>query len=107
VCIYGIPSCEALPRDTYIGENQAEIIIEIIYKYNLEPYISYFVTNNAINNDTAIKAVLKYFFPKWLDKKRTTWRLRCLGHVINLAAKAFLYGYKIDAFEKNIESFRE
>jgi hypothetical protein len=33
--------------------------------------------------------------------------LRCLGHVINLAAKAFLYGHETDAFEKNIESFRE
>ena len=60
-----------------------------------------------MNNDTAIKAVLKHFFLKWSDKKRTARRLRCLGHVINLAAKAFLYGYETDAFEKNIESFRE
>jgi hypothetical protein len=30
-----------------------------------------------------------------------------MGHVINLAAKAFLYGKEADAFEKDIESFRE
>jgi len=25
--------------------------------------------------------------------------MRCLGHIINLAAKAFLFGKKADAFE--------
>ena len=34
-------------------------------------------------------------------------RLYCLGHVINLAAKAFLYGTEFDAFEKDIESTKE
>lgn len=34
-------------------------------------------------------------------------RLRCLGHVINLSAKAFLYGEEFDAFEKDAESVRE
>ena len=54
-----------------------------------------------------IKAVLKHFFPGWTAQKRTARRLRCLGHVINLAYKAFLYGKESDAFEKNIELFRE
>ena len=54
-----------------------------------------------------IKVVLKHFFPRWPAKKRTTRRLRCLGHVINLAAKAFLYGKEADVFKKDIESFRE
>jgi len=60
-----------------------------------------------MNNDTTIEAVLKHFFPGWSVKKRTSRRLRCLGHVINLAAKAFLYGKEADAFEKDIESFKE
>jgi len=34
-------------------------------------------------------------------------RLRCLGHVIQLAAKAFLYGTEFNAFEKDIKSARE
>lgn len=40
-------------------------------------------------------------------KQRTARRLRCLGHVINLAAKAFLYGKDFDAFEKDVENVRE
>jgi transcriptional regulator of met regulon len=60
-----------------------------------------------MNNDTAIEAVLKHFFLKWLVKKRTSRRLRCLKHIINLAAKVFLYNKEADAFEKDIESFKE
>jgi hypothetical protein len=54
-----------------------------------------------------IKAVLKHLFPRWSAKKRTSRRLRCFRHVINLAAKAFLYSKEADAFKKDIESFRE
>ena len=60
-----------------------------------------------MNNDTTIEAVLKHFFPGWSVKKRTSRRLRCLRHIINLAAKAFLYSKEADAFEKDIESFKE
>jgi hypothetical protein len=40
-------------------------------------------------------------------KQRRARRLRCLGHVINLSAKAFLFGTEYDAFEKDIESTKE
>jgi len=51
-------------RSAHTGENQAEIIIEIIIEYNLRSRIRYFITDNATNNDTAIEAVLKHFFPR-------------------------------------------
>jgi len=41
------------------------------------------------------------------EKRRKARRLRCLGHVINLAVKAFLFGTEYDAFEQDIESTRE
>jgi hypothetical protein len=31
-------------------------------------------------------------------------RVRCLGYIINLAAKAFLFGKNADAFEDNINA---
>ena len=34
-------------------------------------------------------------------------RLRCLGHVINLSAKAFFYGKEFDALEKDAEHMKE
>jgi len=41
------------------------------------------------------------------DNEKTARRLRCLGHVINLAAKAFLYGTDTDAFEKELGNAKE
>jgi hypothetical protein len=51
--------------------------------------------------------VVAYFFPNMPTKQRRARRLRCLGHVINLSAKAFLFGTEYDAFEKDIESTKE
>jgi hypothetical protein len=52
-------------KGSHTGENQAEIIIEVIKDYNLQHKIGFFVTDNAPNNDIAIDAVLTHFFPKW------------------------------------------
>ena len=60
-----------------------------------------------MNNDIAIEVVFKHFFLKWLIKKRTSRRLRCLKHIINFVIKAFLYNKEVDAFEKDIELFKE
>ena len=90
-----------------MGENQAEIIIQVIEEFKLGKHIGYFVIDNATNNDPAIDIVLKHFFPGMPLKRRNARRLRCLGHVINLAAKAFLFGTEFDAFERDVESTKE
>ena len=43
---------------THSGENQAEIIIQVIKEFQLEDQIGYFVIDNTSNNDTAIEAIL-------------------------------------------------
>jgi hypothetical protein len=92
---------------SHSGENQAEVIKEVIREYNLQNRIGYFVTDNAANNNTAIDMLVACFLPHLTPKQRVGRRLRCLGHVINLSAKAFLYGTEFDAFEKNAEAFKE
>lgn len=79
----------------------------MIDEFNLQARVGYFVTDNAKNNDTAIDIVLSHYFPNMPRKQRRSRRLRCLGHVINLSAKAFLYGKHFEAFETNIENIRE
>lgn len=71
------------------------------------PRVGYFVTDNATNNDTAIDIVLLHFLPYLQIKQRRARRLRCLGHVINLAAKAFLYGTEYEAFQRDIDTVKE
>jgi hypothetical protein len=88
-------------RGAHSGENQAQIIIEVIEEYDLQDQIGYFVTDNATNNDTAIGRVLDKLIPHLTPKQKQARRLRCLWHVIYLAAKAFLYGKEFDAFERD------
>lgn len=40
-------------------------------------------------------------------KRRLARQLRYLRHIINLAAKAFLFGQEYDAFKKDIKSIKE
>ena len=60
-----------------------------------------------MNNNLAINIVLKHFFPSMPLKRRNARRLQCLGYVINLVAKAFLFGTEFDMFERDIESTKE
>ena len=47
---------------SHSGENQAEVIKEVIREYNLQNRIGYFVTDNAANNNTAIDMLVASSF---------------------------------------------
>jgi hypothetical protein len=60
---------------------------------------------NDSTNDTAIRAILKHLRPDIQDPdSRRVW---CLGHITNLAAKAFLFGKDPDSFEANSRNKKE
>ena len=79
----------------------------MIKDYELQDNIRYFVTDNATNNDTTIDIVLTDLMPHLSPRQRLARRLRCLGHVINLAAKAYLFGKDVEEIETNAEAYRE
>ena len=60
--------------------------------------LGYFVLDNAPNNDTTLVELSKSmgFDPK-------AKRLRCMGHVLNLIAEAYLYGQDASNFEKQFK----
>jgi hypothetical protein len=55
------------------------------------------MADNAITNDTAIRVILTYFLLKLEDPDSR--RVRYFSYIINLAAKAFLFGKDADAFD--------
>ena len=74
------------------SENQAVEILNVINDYSIASKVGYFVMDNVTNNDTMIKELSK----KLKEKHEIIWdprpyRLRCNGHVINLAIQAFLF----------------
>ncbi len=74
------------------GVNIAQTILTVFSEFRIGCKIGYFVTDNAQNNDTAIDAVIHALYPAMLKPERDKRRLRCLGHVVNLCAQAFILG---------------
>jgi hypothetical protein len=91
-CLLGLKRIQG----SHSGENMAQSIITVIEEYELKDRLGYFVLDNATSNDTCVREILRKFQPHLDPKKR---RLRCFGHVVNLAAKAFLFGNDPEAFE--------
>ena len=82
------------------GEQIAKVLIGVITDFEFVDNLGYYISDNADSNDTAWKATLAILHP---DRDLVASRSRCLGHIINLAAKAFIFGKNIDAFEDMVE----
>ncbi|RKK10689.1 hypothetical protein BFJ65_g14684 [Fusarium oxysporum f. sp. cepae] len=77
------------------GEAIAETFLRVINSYGIQDKIGYFTLDNAYNNDTMLQAVAKA-----CGFNAAHRRLRCNGHVINLAVQAFLFGKNKDASDE-------
>src|SRR5438105_320061 len=87
-------------KGSYSGENIAEAIIPIIRDIGIkQSQLGYFIGDNASPNDIAIRAILAELYPTLRDPNFR--RVRCLEYIINLAAKAFLFGNNTDSFEED------
>ena len=81
----------------------AQCLIQVLQEYEIEDRLGYFVLDNAESNDICIDTVLHEIRPDLNALDRSKRRLRCWGHILNLAAKAFLFGQDPDAFEIEAE----
>jgi hypothetical protein len=80
---------------SHLSENLAVSYLPIIKDFELKRKIEYFVSDNVNSNDLVIKTFYKYL----KIKNALTRRLRYLRHVINLAAKAFLFNKEEGSFD--------
>jgi hypothetical protein len=76
----------------HTGENMAALLLNVFREYKIGGHIGFFILDNASANDTCVDLVLRRLYPGMSAKQRLRRRLRCLGHVINLSAQAFLLG---------------
>ena len=83
---------------THSGEAQAEIFISVVQEYGLKDRIGWFTLDNVYSNDTMLRAIARSI-PQF---DPTQHRLRCNGHIINLAVQAFLFGKDKEASEEAI-----
>jgi hypothetical protein len=91
----------ALPQLTgaHSGERMARVVLEILQKFDIDTRkVSYFVLNNASNNDSTILAIslnLGWSF------NAIHCRLRYFPHTLNLIGQLLLWGKDADAFNSD------
>jgi hypothetical protein len=84
-------------KGQHSGENIAASVLKAIRNYKIKERAGFFVLDNRDiqSNDVAVNEILRALHPEMSRKRR---RLRCLAHVTNVIAKAFLLGQKADEF---------
>ena len=73
------------------------VVLAILKKYGIIHNLGVWVADNADSNDTAIAVMMKEIDSS--IKNIALYRSCYLGYIINLAAKAFLFGKDSEAFE--------
>jgi hypothetical protein len=84
---------------SHAGENMSRLLMSVIQEFEISGRLGYFMTDNAESNDVCLESVLREIDPTISDSDIRERRLRCWGHILNLVAKAFLFGTNADAFE--------
>jgi hypothetical protein len=92
-------------RGAKSGENIAEVVGPVLEGMGVVENLGCFIGDNDATNDVVIRCVLTKLRKDIKDPGSR--RVRCLGHIINLAAKAFLFGREADAFEVETDAARK
>jgi len=84
------------------GENQFAILLPVLEDYGIVRKLGAIIADNASTNDTLCGFIESHWYTKLdLEWKALHWRIRCIGHIINLAVQAFLFAnvMKIEELE--------
>lgn len=79
------------------GSNIAAQVLNILTAYTITEKIGYFTLDNAENNDTVMVTI-----GHELGFTGAFRRGRCFGHIVNLSAKALLFGKNASASEEQL-----
>ncbi|TVY74496.1 Zinc finger BED domain-containing protein RICESLEEPER 2 [Fusarium oxysporum f. sp. cubense] len=101
------------------GSHLAVVILKVVDEWGFASKLGYFVMDNAGNNDTMMRSLSLGLLRRYdIQYDPKVHRLRCQGHIINLAAKAFLFATDNEKLElddpgvhnvtlKHIEAWRK
>ena len=89
---------------SHSGEDQCCVVLSILKEYGVTRQLGAVIGDNHGANDTLCRALSKTFLEEeGIEWNPTSQRLRCLGHILNLAAHAFLFQGVFS--EKDLESY--
>jgi hypothetical protein len=94
-------------EESKTGAYLATLLIQTIKDYNLGSRLGWITSDNVGVNDTLVRAIEAFMRAEgisyWTEKTR---RLRCIGHIINLATQAFMFATNEEAAELAYERVR-
>ena len=90
-------------KGSHGGEFQGMELVNVVKEYGLEDKIGYLVGDNHGSNDVISRLIAQNFHSY---RALHHHRIRCLGHILNLACQAFLFGKDKDAVEIATEEAR-
>lgn len=84
------------------AENIAALMATVFERFNITHRLGFLIGDNAATNDRVV-AILARRCGFAADERR----IRCAGHILNLVAKAILYGDGISLFERSLVELSE
>lgn len=86
------------------GEDQFSILLPVLQDYGIVKKLGAVIADNASSNNVLCRTI-EAFYKSKLNKEwlADNWRIRCIGHIINIVVQAFLFANVIDLNE--LESY--
>ena len=81
------------------GLNQAAAVLDVLNDFGIRNKLGYLVMDNAASNDVLTEIISDTLRQEGVLYSPEQRRLRCMGHVINLAVQAFLFGKTVKDYE--------
>ncbi|KAK7583457.1 hypothetical protein V3481_012745 [Fusarium oxysporum f. sp. vasinfectum] len=90
------------------GENLAGSLVDIVHEWEIEGRVGCAISDNMTANDTCLYHMYPRLDPSMRPVDIKARRMRCYGHMLNLVARAFLFGKDAESFEleSDINSMR-
>jgi len=79
------------PIANHSGETQRDALLPVLEDYGIIQKLGSIVSDNATTNDTLCRKVEERLLEDGVQWNSAHYRLRCTGHIINLAVQAFLF----------------
>ncbi|GKU09855.1 unnamed protein product, partial [Fusarium langsethiae] len=73
------------------GAEQWKLLQQVLEDYNIWNKVGFYTGDNHGSNDKLCRLLANYLQEKGVDWEAKTRRIRCHGHIVNLAVQAFLF----------------
>jgi hypothetical protein len=89
------------------GEVLSEEFLEAMQFYGIVNKLGYITCDNGSSNDTMVRSISKTAASHGIHWNESWRRIRCAGHVINLAVQAFLFANSQSAVQQAVDRVKE